>query len=120
MPDDVMVFIATSITDNIRELEGALTRVLAWASLTHAPLNTSAAEKVLGDILRSHQPRGDHADADSRQDLDDVQLQRRGPQGEEPAQATRHHPPDRHVRDAGAHRSELPGDREFGGRITRR
>jgi chromosomal replication initiator protein len=57
VPDDVMVFIATSITDNIRELEGALTRVLAWASLTHAPLNTSAAEKVLGDILSSHQPR---------------------------------------------------------------
>ena len=57
VPDDVMEFIATSITDNIRELEGALTRVLAWASLTHAPLNTSAAEKVLGDILSSHQPR---------------------------------------------------------------
>ncbi len=57
VPDDVMEFIATSITDNIRELEGALTRVLAWASLTHAPLNTAAAEKVLGDILSSHQPR---------------------------------------------------------------
>jgi chromosomal replication initiator protein len=57
VPDDVMEFIAVAITDNIRELEGALTRVLAWASLTHAPLNTDAAEKVLGDILSSHQPR---------------------------------------------------------------
>ena len=111
VPDDVMEFIATSITDNIRELEGALTRVLAWASLTHAPLNTARGREGARRHPQQPSAAGDHADADPRQDLDDVQLQRRGPQGQEPAQAARHRPPDRHVRDARAHRPELPGDR---------
>ena len=39
VPDDVLEFIATNITDNIRELEGALIRVSAYASLTHEPLD---------------------------------------------------------------------------------
>ena len=38
VPDEVLEFIATNITDNIRELEGALTRVAAFASLTSEPL----------------------------------------------------------------------------------
>src|SRR5207237_6040343 len=38
MPDEVLDYIATNITDNIRELEGALIRVSAYASLTRQPL----------------------------------------------------------------------------------
>ena len=37
MPDDVLEFIATNVKDNIRELEGALIRVTAFASLNRQP-----------------------------------------------------------------------------------
>lgn len=51
VPDDVLEFIATNIADNIRELEGALTRVSAYANLYQRDLGVSLAEQVLSDIL---------------------------------------------------------------------
>ncbi len=57
IPDEVLAFIATHITDNIRELEGALTRVAAFASLTNEQLTAELAKQVLADILGDHQPR---------------------------------------------------------------
>ncbi len=57
VPDDVLEFIATHITENIRELEGALIRVSAYASLTGEHLSVELAERVLADILRDSQPR---------------------------------------------------------------
>ncbi|MFM8861189.1 MAG: chromosomal replication initiator protein DnaA [Acidimicrobiia bacterium] len=54
---DVLEFIASNITNNIRELEGALIRVCAFASLTGNPLTVDLAEGVLGDILGDNQPR---------------------------------------------------------------
>ena len=57
IPDDVLEFIATNITDNIRELEGALNRVSALAKLTKEPLTLHEAEKHLHDILGDRQPR---------------------------------------------------------------
>ncbi len=56
VPDDVLEFIATNITDNIRELEGALNRVSALGKLVNAPLTLAEAETHLHDIL-SDQPR---------------------------------------------------------------
>jgi len=50
LPDDVGEFIATNVRDNIRELEGALTRVAAFASLTGEPVSLSLAIQVLPDI----------------------------------------------------------------------
>jgi chromosomal replication initiator protein len=50
LPDDVCDFIATNVRDNIRELEGALTRVAAFASLTGEPVSLSLAVQVLPDI----------------------------------------------------------------------
>tara|TARA_B110000263_G_scaffold45834_1_gene37932 strand:+ start:41515 stop:42741 length:1227 start_codon:yes stop_codon:yes gene_type:complete len=50
VPDDVLEFIASLITNNIRELEGALIRVSAYASLTQEPLTSELAKRVLGDI----------------------------------------------------------------------
>ncbi|MDH5294532.1 MAG: chromosomal replication initiator protein DnaA, partial [Acidimicrobiia bacterium] len=44
VPAEVLDFIATNVTDNIRELEGALTRVTAYASLTQEPLSVALAE----------------------------------------------------------------------------
>ena len=57
VPDDVLDFIATHVKDNIRELEGALIRVSAFASLNREPLTRELAEKVLSDIVASDQPR---------------------------------------------------------------
>jgi chromosomal replication initiator protein len=56
-PADVFEFIATHITNNIRELEGALIRVCAYASLTKEELSVDLAERVLSDILTDSQPR---------------------------------------------------------------
>ncbi|MGD9793392.1 MAG: chromosomal replication initiator protein DnaA [Acidimicrobiia bacterium] len=57
VPAEVLEFIASNITNNIRELEGALIRVSAFASLHREPLTMATAEKVLADILLDHQPR---------------------------------------------------------------
>jgi len=56
-PDDVLEFIASNISNNIRELEGALIRVCAFASLTSSPLTVDLAQSVLSDILSNTQPR---------------------------------------------------------------
>jgi chromosomal replication initiator protein len=57
IPADVLEFIATHITDNIRVLEGALIRVSAFASLTHEPLTVDRATQVLADLMTQDQPR---------------------------------------------------------------
>ena len=51
MPDDVLELIASSIERNIRELEGALIRVTAFASLNKTPIDTALAEIVLRDLI---------------------------------------------------------------------
>ncbi|MFM8268131.1 MAG: chromosomal replication initiator protein DnaA [Ilumatobacteraceae bacterium] len=51
VPPDVLEFIASRITTNIRELEGALIRVTAYASLNDVPISTHLAEHLLGDLL---------------------------------------------------------------------
>ncbi len=55
--DEVLELIATHVKDNIRELEGALIRVSAFASLNQERLTRSTAEMVLSDILDAHRPR---------------------------------------------------------------
>ncbi len=50
-PDDVILFVATHIKTNIRELEGSITRIMAYASLTGSPLTVDTARHVLKDIL---------------------------------------------------------------------
>jgi chromosomal replication initiator protein len=52
LPDDVALFIAGRIKSNIRELEGSLIRLLAYASLTGRDLSMSLAQEVLRDVLR--------------------------------------------------------------------
>jgi chromosomal replication initiator protein len=51
VPDDVLELIASSIERNIRELEGALIRVTAFASLNKSPIDKSLAEIVLRDLI---------------------------------------------------------------------
>ena len=51
IPNDVLVYIADNIESNIRELEGALNRVIAYASLTGAPITLDLAKDCLKEIL---------------------------------------------------------------------
>ncbi len=51
VPPDVLQFIAENVSDNIRELEGALTRVTAYAALTHEQISLQMAQEVLQDLL---------------------------------------------------------------------
>jgi chromosomal replication initiator protein len=56
IPDpQVLTFIAGRVSSNIRELEGALTRVVAFSSLTGRAMNEALAEDVLKDVF----PQGD-------------------------------------------------------------
>jgi chromosomal replication initiator protein len=51
LPQEVALFLATSISSNVRELEGFLIRIGAFASLTSTPVSLSMAKDVLKDIL---------------------------------------------------------------------
>jgi chromosomal replication initiator protein len=63
VPDEeVLSFIASLISSNIRELEGALTRVIAYSSLTGLPLTSALAQDVLKDVF----PRGETAQVSIR------------------------------------------------------
>ncbi len=57
IPDEVMTFIASNISDNVRELEGALIRVAAYSSLHRAVLNEEVAKDVLSDLLPANKTR---------------------------------------------------------------
>jgi chromosomal replication initiator protein len=57
VPADVLEFIATNITYNIRELEGALIRVNAYAALNDTELTVPLTQEILADILNASKPR---------------------------------------------------------------
>jgi chromosomal replication initiator protein len=58
VPDEqVLTFIASRVSTNIRELEGALTRVVAFSSLTARPMTVELAQDVLKDVF----PQGEQA-----------------------------------------------------------
>ncbi len=57
LPDDVALYIANGIKSNVRELEGSLIRLIAYASLTGSFISLSLAQDVLRNILhRDEQP----------------------------------------------------------------
>jgi chromosomal replication initiator protein len=57
VPDQTLEFIATNIATNIRELEGALIRVTAFASLNQVPITTELAQTQLADLLNDNKPK---------------------------------------------------------------
>ena len=57
VPPETLELIASRITSNIRELEGALIRVTAYASLNHVPISTHLAENLLSDLLTDTVPK---------------------------------------------------------------
>ncbi|OFE14208.1 chromosomal replication initiation protein DnaA [Humibacillus sp. DSM 29435] len=56
VPDDVLEYIATNFSTNIRELEGALIRVTAFSNLNRQPIDLPLAEIVLKDVLPNETP----------------------------------------------------------------
>ena len=82
--NDVMVYIATKIKSNIRELEGALIRIVAYSSLTNREITVDLASEALKDIISKKQ--GKHITINLIQDVvasyfnlrvDDLKSQRR-------------------------------------------
>lgn len=57
LADDVAEFIARSIKSNIRELEGALIRLLAYSSLTGIELSVATAQQVLKNLIDSQEKK---------------------------------------------------------------
>jgi len=57
IPDDVAEYIARAIKSNIRELEGALIRLIAFASLTGAQINLPTAQQVLKNIIETQEKK---------------------------------------------------------------
>ena len=57
VPTDVMVTIANSIDSNIRELEGALNRVVAYASISHQPVTVAITEETLKNLFPNNRPK---------------------------------------------------------------
>ena len=51
VPDDILEFMATKVSSNIRELEGTLIRVTAFASLNRTPVDMSLVQTVLKDLI---------------------------------------------------------------------
>ncbi len=57
IPDSVLEFLALKVTSNIRELEGALNRIVAHADVTKQAVTLETTQDVLQDLLRSHDRR---------------------------------------------------------------
>jgi chromosomal replication initiator protein len=51
VPDEILHFMASKVSSNIRELEGTLIRVTAYANLTQAPIDLSLVQTVLKDLI---------------------------------------------------------------------
>ena len=54
IPQTVLEFLAQRIVSNIRELEGALKRVVAYATMGHEPVTVESTQRLLHDLLRSN------------------------------------------------------------------
>lgn len=66
VPDAVLEFLALKITSNIRELEGALNRIVAHADVTKSEITLESTQEVLQDLLRA---------SDRRITIDEIQRQ---------------------------------------------
>jgi len=54
---DVVAHVARLVTANGRDLEGAVNRLLAYATLSGGPLDMEAAEQAIRDLIRTHEPK---------------------------------------------------------------
>ena len=57
LPEDVRIFIATKTKSNVRELEGALIRLVAYSSVTGTPINMAMAQHCLKHLVHAQEKR---------------------------------------------------------------
>lgn len=57
VPDSVLEFLALKVTSNIREMEGALNRIVAHADVAKQDITLESTQEVLQDLLRAHDRR---------------------------------------------------------------
>ncbi|NLK20576.1 MAG: chromosomal replication initiator protein DnaA [Epulopiscium sp.] len=57
VPNDVILFIAKSIISNIRELEGALNRIIAYSTLANETITIELASEALKDLIGADKPK---------------------------------------------------------------
>lgn len=57
LPTEVITLLATNIATNIREIEGAYNKIVAYTSLMHMPITVETAQKVLSDMGNDIKPR---------------------------------------------------------------
>src|SRR5260370_24624129 len=57
LPEDVRIFIATRSKSNVRELEGALIKLIAYSSVTAAPVTLQMAQQVLKHLTFGQERR---------------------------------------------------------------
>ena len=93
----VLTYIADRVTTNIRELEGALTRVVAYASLTGRPISTELAEEVLRNLFPQGATRPITIEQIQGADRRDVSRLDRRPAWRPPPAVDRLPTPHRHV-----------------------
>ncbi len=110
-PPDVLEYIASKISTNIRELEGALIRVTAFANLNRQQVDLSLAEIVLKDLITDDQTTEITATQVIGQTAAYFGLSIDDLCGSEPVPRPGHRPADRDVPVPGAHRPFLAEDR---------
>ena len=54
LSDDIINYIASNVTDNVRDLEGVLASLLAYSTLTDSPINMTLTEQVVGRLVELH------------------------------------------------------------------
>ena len=57
IPEEVLLFIAKTVISNIRELEGALNRIIAFSSLANKPITVELANEALKDLISKDKPK---------------------------------------------------------------
>ncbi len=60
LPEEVRIFIATKTKSNVRELEGALVKLIAYSSVTGTPITLAMAQQVLKHLTPSPEKRNHH------------------------------------------------------------
>ena len=114
--DDVLTFIASKVSTNIRELEGALVRILAYASLYGRRVTADLAEEVLRDILPDQAYREIPIELIQHGGMPVLRRLEGRPRWPEPLQRIRLPPPGRHVPLARAPDDLAQIGKAFGGR----
>ena len=110
LPEDVRIFIATKTKSNVRELEGALVKLMAYSSVTGTPINLAMAQQILKHIVQRSGAEGHHRcghQGRRRPVLPAAQPA----QAEDQFAADRLPPADRHVPGQGADPGLAAGDR---------